>query len=294
METHLIQGSEIWKAMRLNKIGASDAPIIMQISPFCTPYQLWTYKMGVAEPQMNSAMSRGVAMEEEARQAFNLAHNVTVVPKVYFDDVYPWMMASLDGVSEDGRIVVEIKCPGIGDHLIALEGRIPEKYWPQLQHQLYITGLPSIWYCSYRSPNDHTSIKVYRDDEYIEKMLEKEKEFYRCMTEFDPPALVDRDYQDLGEDKEFLGYSLIYIDAVKARKEAEESEEWAKKKMIAKAQGNAKNNYVKLTKYHRKGSIEYGKIEALKAIDLEQYRKPNVISYRISEVSNGDTVTTIS
>lgn len=293
-EQHLIQGSPEWLEMRKNCIGASDVPAILGVSPWTTQYQLWTYKMGLSEPQMNAAMRRGTEMEEEARQAFISLVGVDVKPKVCFDDVHLFMMASLDGVSEDGKIAVEIKCPGAVDHKTALLGDIPEKYKPQLQHQLYVTGLPCMYYFSYRPGQPEVCIVVSRNDYYIETLIEKEKEFYRCMIEFDPPALVDRDYQDLSEDKEFLRYSLIYIDSVKARKEAEESEVWAKKKMIEKAPGNAKNNFVKITKYHRKGAVQYDKIEALKGIDLELYRKPLIESYRITEVKDGDTTTTIS
>jgi putative phage-type endonuclease len=293
-EPHLIQGSKEWLDMRKNCIGASDVPAILNISPWTTPYQLWTYKMGLAEPEMNSAMARGVAMEEEARQAFNIAHNVTVTPKVYFDDVYPWMMASLDGVSEDKKIVVEIKCPGIADHVIAVEGRIPDKYYPQLQHQLYVSGLRKMYYFSYRSPLDHKVIEVERDDEYIEKMLEKEKEFYRCMTEFDPPPLCDKDYIKRDDDY-WASFAEDYKKAKQKRLEGEEEEKYYRHLLITCSGGkNCIGAGLQFTKYHRKGVIEYSKIPELEKVDLEQYRKPAVESYRITEVKDGDTVTTIS
>ena len=38
------QGSKEWLALRNNKIGASDAPIIMGESSWTTPFQLWQIK----------------------------------------------------------------------------------------------------------------------------------------------------------------------------------------------------------------------------------------------------------
>jgi putative phage-type endonuclease len=285
-EKSLQQGTPEWLEMRKDCIGASDAPIIMGVSPWTTPYELWTYKMGLAEPKMNSAMRRGSAMEEDARQAFNKEHNVLVTPKVYFHSDYRWMMASFDGQSQCK--MVEIKCPGKEDHEIALKGQIPEKYFPQLQHQILVGRSERVWYFSYRSPTDYISIPVESDDDYIEKMLEAEKEFYRCMIEFTPPPLTERDYVNMESNKEFERASLVYLNAVKLRKEAEENEEWSKKRMIEQCGNrNAKNKYLKMTKSFRKGAIQYDKIEVLKRIDLEQYRKAPIESYRITEVKNG-------
>jgi len=286
---HLIQGSASWLDMRKNCVGASDAAAILGVSPWVTPYGLWSQKMGLIVVEQNDAMRRGVEMEPLARDAFNRALCVTVEPKVYFDDVYPWCMASLDGVSADGKTVVEIKCCGQKDHQTALDGMIPEKYYPQLQHQLYVTGLKQINYFSYRSELDFVNLVVKRDDIFIGNMLEAEKEFYRRMIEFDAPPLTEQDYQDFNSDKDFEYASMIYLDAVKARKEAEKNEGWAKEQMISKANGNAKNRLVRITKYFRKGNVQYDKIPELEKVDLEKYRKAAVASYRISEVTNGNT-----
>ena len=47
---------------------------------------------------------------------------------------------------------------------------------------------------------------------------------------------------------------------------------------------NSRGGGVKLTKYYRKGAVEFSKIPELEKVDLEKYRKPMVESYRISEV----------
>lgn len=293
-DNEIIQGSENWKSIRRDKLGASDASAVLGISKYTTPYQLWEYKTGLAEQSFNGAMHRGHLLEEEAREKFQLEQGVLFKPAVFFHPNIEFMMCSLDGLSSCGMFSVEIKCLKREDHEAAKKGKIHEMYIAQMMHQMAVTGHKQMFYFSYYPYEPSYTIIVKRDDEYIEKMIEKEKEFYRCMTEFDPPPLCDRDYKDMDADKEFELASLVYLTAVMDRKEYEKNEDWAKEQMIAKAQGNAKNRYVKITKYHRKGAVQYDKIEALKGIDLELYRKPAVESYRITEVKDGDTIKTFS
>ena len=41
----LVQQSEEWLEFRRSRIGASDAPIIMGVSPWKTHYKLWVEKI---------------------------------------------------------------------------------------------------------------------------------------------------------------------------------------------------------------------------------------------------------
>src|SRR5689334_6309347 len=138
----LLQNTSEWLEMRRNKIGASDAPVIMGVSPWKTPFQLWEEKLGIGkEKETTASMRRGIDMEEEARQKFEELTGHIVFPKVMFHPDYEYLMASLDGIDMDHKVAVEIKCPGREDHECAMDGVVPEKYKPQLQHQLEVTGL---------------------------------------------------------------------------------------------------------------------------------------------------------
>lgn len=189
----MIQGSPDWHDFRRTRIGASEAPIIMGISPWKTPYKLWQEKIGLIEPdKMNSAMQRGVDLEPIAREKFIEMTGIKVFPAVIEHPEHKWMSASLDGHNLKGD-VVEIKCAGRKDHEIALDGKVPEKYFPQLQHQMAVSGADKIYYFSFDGENG-VIIVVPRDDSYIKNMIEKEKEFYRCMIELESPPLTDKDY----------------------------------------------------------------------------------------------------
>lgn len=177
-------GSAEWLQMRKGYIGASDAPIIMGVSPWTTPQTLWMEKLGLGQPKVETfAMLRGKQMESQALDAFTQETGISMSPYIMFHKEYPFMMATLDGYNMELHKAVEIKCPGKKDHAIAMAGTVPCKYYPQLQHQIATCRLDEIYYYSYTL--DTTAlIIVKRDDDYIEKLIEKEKYFWKCVLEF--------------------------------------------------------------------------------------------------------------
>jgi len=291
--SELLQGSHAWLNMRQTKIGASDAPAIMGVSPWTTPFQLWEQKLGLREVEMNGAMQRGLDLEEEARFAFEALKGTMVFPCVLFHPEIDFMIASMDGLCLEGKTAVEIKCPGQIDHATAKEGKIPEKYYPQLQHQLEVSGLDKIYYFSY-TKDDERLIEVKRDQDYIDLMLEAEAEFYQRMIEKEAPQLCDRDHLKR-DDEEWKYSALNYRIATKQRKILEENEDYWRKRLIElSGYRSTVGCGVKLTKYTRNGLIEYKHIPELIGVDLEQYRKPGTQAYRISETDDGNTIETIS
>lgn len=277
----LVQNSHKWLEFRKNKIGASDAPVIMEISPWKTPYQLWEEKLGVREVVMTSAMKRGTDMEEEARQAFEKETGILVFPTVKLHPENEWMMASLDGMDMEEKNIVEIKCPGKEDHFAAVSNIVPDKYYPQLQHQLAVTGLKMAYYFSY-TPTSSKIIEVQRDDDYISKMIKKEREFYDCLLEFVPPKLTQRDYVERS-DLEWQELSISYLNVQRELKTLEEKEKQMKEQLISLAgRSNSRGAGIKLSKIVRKGSIDYQAIPELKNMDLEKYRKTPIETWRIS------------
>ncbi len=189
------QGTEEWIEYRRSKIGASDASIIMGLSPYKTPFQLWMEKVHDVKPEMNHAMWYGRDNEEKARKLFEEMTNLVVFGNLapVVNQNFDWQIASLDGITPEGDIIVEIKCANAKDHAVAKEGRVPEKYIPQLQHQLCVTGLAWMYYFSFHKGEGEVVI-VKRDDPYIEEILRAEKIFYMDhMVGKIPPEMVDKD-----------------------------------------------------------------------------------------------------
>ena len=182
------QRSREWHKFRNERVGSSDASAIMGCG-FLSIGELFDIKLGLRKPEEdNAAMARGNALEDEARAAFEAETGLVVFPMVCVSKDYPWMIASMDGMTIEKDVAVEIKCPGWKTHQKTVKEGVPEYYIPQLQHQMAITGLQVIYYFSYYRLNDLFQpetllIKIARDDAYIAKLIEREKQFMKLLDD---------------------------------------------------------------------------------------------------------------
>ena len=103
MNIELIQNTHEWLEFRRKKIGASDAPVILEVSPWKTPYQLWIEKTSGTPSITTHHQKRGLELEELARQTFEKKTGTIMFPKVVLHPSFDWMMASLDGIDIDGN-----------------------------------------------------------------------------------------------------------------------------------------------------------------------------------------------
>jgi len=191
------QGTKEWLSLRTQKITSTDASVIMGVNHWKTRIQLYNEKINDIVPSfVNNRMKRGLDLEPVARELFCIQNGIEVFPRIVIKD---WAMASLDGMSECGNFFVEIKCPGEKDHSMALAGKVPDHYYPQIQHQLYVTGLQFAYYYSFDG-TDGVTLKVNRDEDYIEKMVEEEHKFYQCIVNKTPPEPSDSDYLERDDD----------------------------------------------------------------------------------------------
>jgi putative phage-type endonuclease len=179
----LEQGSSVWLDWRRGGIGASDAPVIMGVSPWMDAETLWLEKTGRQSGRPSSfAMRRGQILEPQARTLYIQRTGIHVAPLCLEHGERRWMRASLDGISDDGRVVLEVKCPGAADHAVAQRGAVPPKYVPQLQHLLAVAGAPVCHYWSYRD-GEGVLVEVAPDPAYAARLAEREEEFWRLVVE---------------------------------------------------------------------------------------------------------------
>lgn len=279
MKLDFQQGSPEWHEFRRKHIGASDAPVIMGVSPWKTEYQLWQEKLGYFEQEQTFAMKRGTDMEETARQAYEDLTGIIVTPEVIVHPEKKWMSASLDGLSLARDIAVEIKCPGEKDHYLAQVGEVPEKYYPQLQHQLACLNINLLHYFSYRN-GDCALVEVKRNNEYIEELYEKEESFWNKVQTFDAPPLGDRDIIEI-VGPEWESAASQWKAVSEKLKDLKRLEKEARDELIKLANGRSvRGSNVKLTRIMRKGTVDYSKIPQLKDVDLEPYRKEPINMWR--------------
>lgn len=180
----LIQGTREWLAWRRTGIGASDAPTIMGENPWKDPHQLLREKRGVPrEGGQNEAMRRGTRLEPEARKCYENRVGFSVSPVCLQSTLHQWLRASLDGLSSGGSSVVEIKCGESVYRKTASSRRAPTYYYGQLQHILAVTGLGSIDFWCYLPRRSPVLVPVARDDNYIERLLDAEAQFWQQVTD---------------------------------------------------------------------------------------------------------------
>jgi len=278
----LEQGSQNWLDYRKTRIGASDAASIMGVG-FSTPLELWKEKLGLVTKEVTSRMQRGTDLEPMAREAFIKEQEVFVAPAVIESKEHTWMFASVDGLSYDGKTLVEIKCPNQKDHALALEGKIPEKYFPQLQHQMLVLNLEMMYYFSFDG-NQGARVLVYADSEYQRTLIAKERDFYKKLITFEQPELTDRDYIQK-TDYDFLHHVHEYRNLLAKEKEIEQLKENHRNALVHLAdKQNVEGGGLRVQQITRRGFVDYSAIPELKSVDLERYRKPSIESVRISEV----------
>jgi len=179
----LKQGSEEWKTWRRSHITASDMPIILGVSPYCSPQTLWARKLGLADEQpINPSMRRGTELEPHARNVVNADRNARFVPLVVEHDKLSWAGASLDGYDKDQDALLEVKCPNRKEHDKALLGQVPEKYMPQLQWQMLVTDCIVCHYLSWWDDDNWHMFHVERDQDYIwDTLVPAGLRFWNCL-----------------------------------------------------------------------------------------------------------------
>ena len=136
----MAQGSPEWHEHRRKYRNASESPVVMGVSPFQTPYQLWQVKLGLVEPVVTPAMMHGSELEPLARAAYERQTGRIMQPLVVVDGEYS---GSLDGMTLGGERIVEIKCPVRGKDSTLWKtvsaGGLPTHYQWQVEHQLMVT-----------------------------------------------------------------------------------------------------------------------------------------------------------
>lgn len=273
-----------WLAWRKKGIGASDSPIIMGVSPWKTPLQLYEDKTSDEIKESSSYITnKGNEVEPQIRAWLEINKNTSFEPALIERGIFK---ASLDGRSGDQ--IAEFKYCGKEDYDSDV---VPTKYWPQVQHQLMVSGARVCYYVCYAGStkkfesNMVKVLEVVPDLAYIEILKQKGEEFWYGVVTRTPPPPSDRDFKSIkgmgNVAKEYLRLKnnieqlSLALDEVKAILITE----------ATKSQHpRLKCGPLKMTQVTRAGNIEYKSIPALKGLDLEPYRKSGSTYWKLDEL----------
>jgi putative phage-type endonuclease len=274
--------NESWHEWRSKGIGSSDAPAVMGVSPWSTAYELWERKTGkVTKDFSNWATDRGNRLEPAARAYIELTTGLAFPATLAVNEQFPFIRASLDGYNAEEGIILEIKCPGKGDHATAQDGKVPDKYWPQLQHQLLATpAAKSAIYFSFDGDSG-VRVDVQRDPEYQARLFERLVKFWKCIKDDTPPDLAEKDFKKV-RNAELTALLREYWDLKGQVEKIEELKATILNHESVLGRRVQVANW-KINLAYRKGNVDYSKIPELRGVDLEPYRKKGTSYRTISE-----------
>jgi putative phage-type endonuclease len=286
-EIQVEQNSLEWEALRRTKVGASDIAILMTGSER-EIQDLWEHKVYGTRKYVTKAMQHGTDTEAEAREWMNVRTGKNYKKSTALHEDHDWLMASLDGWDREIRWMLEIKVPSVLP-ISAKDYHAYQKAWWQIQAQHCV-------YCPERAdlliyvPGEQPVLDVVaRDEEAISKLVERGKWFYSHMVDLIPPTSLGACPTERN-DEEWAFAARSWADAQDHLKEAEEREAACRAELIALAgETSSKGFGVSATKSVRKGNIEYGKIPELGGVDLDKFRKPNIITWKLTHSQNGSS-----
>jgi putative phage-type endonuclease len=185
---------DAWLAERQSGLGSSDAAAALGISPYTSPLSLYLMKIGAAPPVAeNSAMRWGTRLEPIIAEAYSeeSGHGFVAEQQFLRSPERPWMLATLDRVRDDGRIV-ELKCVGTRSaHLWGEPGsdEVPDFYLCQVMHQLIVAGADVADVAALIGGNDLRVYTIRRDDAVAARIVAVEEEFWSHVQRRDPPPV---------------------------------------------------------------------------------------------------------
>lgn len=263
---------------------ASETAAVLGVSPWCTPYQLWLLKTGRSVSKVNPAMLNGTALEPAARAAYEAHTGLVMQPLVVQEGAYS---ASLDGMTLEGDLIVEIKCPYRGqDSELWREvqaGWVPDHYAAQVQHQLMVSGaaLAHLWVFD---GTQGLLRPIERNDDAMQRIRESWDLFQGFLDRDTPPPLTDADTVHR-EDAQWAEAAQAFAQAKQASVAADEAMEAARNALVALAQHPREQGAgVSVTRYWKAGNVDYKKVPALQGVDLEKYRGKAREEVRITTV----------
>lgn len=280
---HVKQGSPEWHEYRRTRRNASETPAVLGVSPWQTPYQLWQTKTGRTQAEAPSpAMQHGTRTEPLARSAYELQTGLVMEPIVLEDGEYS---ASLDGMTLDGSLILEIKCPYKGrDSALwkaADQGVVPDYYGWQIQHQLMLSQA-EVAHLFVFTEEQAILLEVKPTADRWPSLRDSWDRFMQFVATSTPPPLAERDSVERS-DSAWLAAAAEFLRLHGENEAVCAALASAKRTLLDLAtHASQRGGGVSVSRYWKSGAIDYKRLAEASGIDAEQFRQPGREESRIA------------
>jgi putative phage-type endonuclease len=302
------QRSGEWLKWRSEGVTATDVAIILGLSPYKTPWQLWAEKVGrINSPDIsgNPNIKRGIRLEDEARQMAEVRYGEVLLPLCGECARWDILRASFDGL-DTALIPYEFKAPSdsVWEDLLknGVNSSTYKLYEAQVLAQCVVAGATTGKLIFYKEGGLDQEFLVSLSPEKELEILEAAKTFWEHVVTLTPPKpdpLRDWYIPVKGEDQfKWDAYSDAWrtqqhrIEALKDELKVLEKVQKANQSAMITLMGpfmQADIGGVKVTRFTKKGSIDYAKfLESLFPTtnlddELESFRKTSREECRFSK-----------
>lgn len=202
-----------WHQLRGKGIGGSDAGIVMNVSQYRTPYELWEQKCGISERSFttNEAIEKGNKLEPILYNLFEVLYGnkyevINTKDISLSSKQFPFLRANLDGAlinKQTGQKgVLEIKSTTIQNVSMLKKWKqddLPITYYFQVLHYLYVTGFDfaivyAILDIPWSNQQETRVVELYKTDleADIELLVKTERWFWNKVKTKSPPPFLEK------------------------------------------------------------------------------------------------------
>lgn len=191
-----------WLKERQRGLGGSDCGTILGVNKWKSPFQLYLEKTGeYVEEIDNEFIYFGNLLEDLVAEEFSKRSGKKVRRNNHMlvHPEYDFMFANLDRVVVGERALLECKTTSAYNKDQWEGDNVPATYLCQVQHYLAVTGYEKAYIAVLIGGNNFVWKEIPRDEELIEMIIEREKDFWEnhVLANVAPPIDGSQAAEDL-------------------------------------------------------------------------------------------------
>lgn len=210
-----------WLELRRTGIGGSDAAVVMNMSSFMAPIELWQSKTqdGYEKEVTKDAEERmhfGNVLEEVVANEFTLRTGKELRKQgMIRSKENQFMIADVDRIVVGENAIVECKTGSGWSSELWEDNQVPVGYYLQSQHYMACGGYDKCYFAVLLGGSEFLIREVARNEEDIKALIEAEKNFWEqyVVTKTPPPADASDAYSHyLSQHTQHLNEESIVMD----------------------------------------------------------------------------------